>query len=616
MVKSINAASMLVLILLFLSPVNIDVCSAQNENRLLIAARQFENSDRYDEALAIYQKLWEGNPNNITYYNGLKNNSLRSGRFDIGIDAVKRMMNISKSHSYQADLGEIIYKSGDKDKALSIWNQMIEAHVKERDVYSVVANSMITNNLIQEAIDVYESGREQFKEESYFIIELANLYSMGFQYRKATLAYLELLSKDSDKYSFVESQLLRLGQHIEEYEPIIDILKKESSKNKDTIYQYKLLASLYIRSSNYQKAFETFSYIDELSSKHQTDDGSGDSLLDFAKLALRDKEYDFAIKAYTAYLSKHPQQDAQLEAYMGLAESYHVQGNFIKSIDYYSQIIREFGNHSLAQTASLHIGTIYLSDLFDYEKAKASFDQIINKVPRSPLYHLASFHRGECDIKEGNLASGTRWLETILNASGASDESKEKALFYLAKISFWKGDFPDAIKKLNTISDTQISMRIGDRRGLWVNDALELLFLLEESHQDPEVLRTLAESDLLHYQNKMEQAHDRLYESAQNYRSSDSYDDIVFRMGELNFLMKRYEQALKNFSALIVEKPQSRYCDEARNYMAQIYFPYLNDKERALKEYEKLLLDYPQSLLVEEVRQTIRELEDSLKGNK
>ncbi|MBN1155076.1 tetratricopeptide repeat protein [candidate division KSB1 bacterium] len=574
-------------------------------------ARQLENADKYEEALALFRQLWDGNRSNMAYYNGVKNNLLRAGRFDEAIDAANIMIQTSSNYSFQADVAEIYFKAADKEKAIAVWNAMLRQHADDRHVYTVVANSMIGSNLIQEAIEVYKKGREKFIDQSYFLMELADLYSIGFDYQEATLTYLDLLERENDKYAYVENRLLRLGQQIEEFNPIINVLNRELSKHKDTIYIHKLLASLYIRSSNYALAFKTYDYIDEFSSKHGEgiDEETRHALLNFAKFALHDEQYDYAIKAYDLYLSKHSQREDKIDVYMGLAESYAMRKEFMKAVEHYSMIVNADADHFMAQTATLNIGNIYLDDLHNYGLAREYFDKIIKRVPRSPLYYKASFHRGECELKENNIEEGRKWFKNIIDSRGSSDELKERSLYQLARISLWMGNFDDAMKTLGTLAEGPTSSRIGDRRGFWVNDALNLLFLIEENRKEEEALHEYAIADLLIYQHQLVQSLGRLTQLAGDYGDTEICDDILVKLGELQYTMSRYDDALRTFRTLLEDIPESRYCDEAQYYIAQIHFPHLNDEESAIKAYEMLLVNHPQSLYVEEARRKIRDIQ-------
>jgi len=585
---------------------------AINEGKLLRIARQLEHSERFEDALAIYQQLWQEKRKNISYYRGVYKNLIRLNRFDEARDVTVQMTTFTRSHSIKANLGEIYYKAGDKAKALATWSEIIEKHKNDKYVYSAVANSMISNRLVQEAIEIYKSGRERFKNTSYFLMELANLYAIGFDYEKATQAYLELMKLDSTRYTYIENQVLRLGKEKEELNTIIHIIEKAISKDKDNITLHKLLASLYIKSSDYLSAFEIFKKIDELSGVSQKKgDKTKNSLLNFAKLALRDGELDHSIKAFNLYTSRYPESDGVIEAYMGLAEAYFKQSKFNQSIENYNLIVENHNDHFFAQTALINIGKIYMNNLGEYRLAQNAFNKVINRIPRSPQFYTAMYHMGECLIKIGEVKDGKGWFSKIIESNGASAELKEKSQFYSALVDYWEGEFDNSIEKLTELTNIQSPARMGDDRGLMVNDALDLLIKIEENRKNEDALKIYAQSDILIYQNKYRDALKKLNSLSSTNIDNNLHEYVIFRSGEIYVKLANYQKAIEQFQFLISEQPESSLCDDAQKRIADINNFYLNNKKDAIEAYETLLVNYPESLLIEEVRNKIRGLQSN-----
>jgi len=465
-------------------------------------ARQYEVAGRYEDALRIYQELWDKNLQNINYYRGVRDNLIHLKRYTEAILISEKMLTVQSTYTVKADLGDVYYKSGKSDKALQIWNDIIEQNEKTPGAYQAVANSMISNRLYNEAIALYKEGIKKISKSTTFLIDLANIYSLKLDYMNATLMYLEYLKHMPNQFSFVESQLTRLAKNIEDIDAIITIVKKEVKVSPNHVLLQKLLADLYIQSSNYGKALESYRIIDDfsktLSPREQKDWEK--ELFTFAKNALKDGEYSFSEQAFSMFIAKNSDSYLIPQAQLGLAAAIVGQKDYSRAIEKLEEIISLFPNHKEAEKAYLNIGDIKLNYFSETNSAKDAFMAVISKFPISNEHFEAMFNIAECEIRLGNINEAKNWYQRIYDSKRAEEEYSEKAVYHLALINFWNGDFDSAMEKLEKLTQDFPTIVNRQTSGFYVNDALEYSMLIEENRENTALLKDYALCSLQNYQ--------------------------------------------------------------------------------------------------------------------
>ncbi|MBD3290013.1 tetratricopeptide repeat protein [candidate division KSB1 bacterium] len=584
--------------------------AARKSDQRYRVALQYENNGRYMEALQIFKQLWAANPTNMSYYRGVKNNLLNTKQYTAAIEAAEKMLEIRNSYYIAADIGEIYYKLDQQEKAFSIWNKIINENKKNPAAYQAVANSMLSNRLFDEAIQIYQQGRKNIPTNTIFLIELANLYSSRIDYQNATEMYLEYLERMPNQYSYVESQLIRLAKNIEEVEPIANIIKERIKNGKNIYIQKKLLAQLYVNDSNYAAALKEYEDIDDLMSNMALEDQSewGKELFDFAGNALRDGAYRFSEQAFRMVIAEHQNSPYISRSFYGLAESSYLQKKYSEALEAFQQITINFPKSTEAQNSWIRIGQIYLDHLNEPGTAKEAFEKVIQNFSVSDQHFDASFYIAKCDIRAGNLAAVQRRYENMLKMKNTSDLVIEKTKYRLALLKFWQGKFDESLSYLDEIIDVK-TIIFNHNKGFFVNDALELSMLIRENLADKKILESYATSRLLVEQNIYDEAIKKLTELEKEKPPAGLIEHILLMKGELFTETGNYEQAIDVYRKIVKQYPDGLKRDIAQKRIGDVYLQQLKDKQKAIEEYELVLTKYPKSLLLEDVRKIIRKLE-------
>ncbi|MCU0645058.1 MAG: tetratricopeptide repeat protein, partial [bacterium] len=180
------------------------------------------------------------------------------------------------------------------------------------------------------------------------------------------------------------------------------------------------------------------------------------------------------------------------------------------------------------------------------------------------------------------------------------------------KIDYWNGNFDAALKSFTRIQSEPVNIT-DDKAGFYVNDAIDFMLFIEKNKGAPDWLNKFAAGSLFSDQKHYEQALTFFYEIAHNSSVETLLDNTWLKIGQLEYQLGRYQQALSAFQTLIQKQPQSVYCDLAQKMIGEIYEVGLKDLPKAQQAYEVVLTSYPNSVLLEEVRKRIRGLE---RGNR
>ena len=582
--------------------------TSNQQNSRLRVAQDLERRRLFDRALRIYLRLYQEVPGNHVYYEGVKRNMLRLEKFaELGA-IIEEQIRRTQDPRFFADLGHVRYRSGQHQEALQIWAELLEKFPKNKVVYSYVANAMIGNRLYDEAIDVYLRARKKFKSKELFVFELANLYAIRLNYRAATEEYLNYLERHPNQFGYIESRIASYTKEKEQAHKVAELLRARLEKTRQPYLVRKLLANLYLRVEEYGRALQQFKILEAVENPAARSRATGQELYFFADKALRAGGYDYAREAYRLILSNYPNSPFRWRALYGLALASQKQGQAHEAIQAYSDLIETAPRSPQAYDAQFQIAEIYFSDLFQLDKALDAYQTLLARYPGGRKTIEVYFRIGDCYTARGDLETALNWYEKPLGGSGLDPVVRDRALYKAAYVDFIRGDYERAVERLQ-----QITANLDEKPGgsqQYVNDAFELIMLIEDNRRDSEeALTRFARAQQLKLQRNYADAAEQLLAILKEFPEAAIVDESLLELGEISRLQGNYGQAVGYFSELLQSHPQSVYADLAQKRIGEVYEEGLGDYQKAYHAYEQVLINYPSSLYLEEVRQRMRRLQ-------
>ena len=586
---------------------NADAIRNQQNNardqKLYRVAQSYMNTSRYELAIPILEGLCRDNPSNRGYYQTLLRAYLTVSRIEAA-DSLNRSM---KKHfpgdlAFDIDYGNILYRKGEHQKALDLWQQIIRQDPTQLNLYTQIADAMVQNRLLDEAVNIYLQGTQNIPRSEFLYQNIAGLYQSRLMYVEAAKYYLKYLDANPNQQQFIFNRILSFQLEPEQqgsFLKTIESLAKES-KNKDDILL--LTAQLYQRYGKYEDAYKIYENLDK-------EQKQGIFLLQFARSAERDSSYHIALKAYTEVIRHYPDNKTILQAYQGsvttLFSLARVENNSkfaeraINLID--SVQTRYSDNPDIADMVYLK-GAYYLDYYFDVDRAISIFADLI-KNPRTPARqrNITLLKMGESYIIKGQLDEA---LNTFNKVTMKPYEAFAK--LRTAQIFYYQKNWKKAGEMVNTILQKE-----GMASDI-TNDALALQLKLNQAQKSPTALGFLADADLLLVQQKKGDAVKKLAEIVQlnsvpGALKSEAYRLLITSADELG----KEVEALEYSQNAIQDSSMVQYADEYLFLMAGILEKQNDRAAEAFKIYQKLLENYPNSLFTFRARDRMKYLKEN-----
>ncbi|MDH4157941.1 MAG: tetratricopeptide repeat protein, partial [candidate division Zixibacteria bacterium] len=180
-----------------------------------------------------------------------------------------------------------------------------------------------------------------------------------------------------------------------------------------------------------------------------------------------------------------------------------------------------------------------------------------------------------------------------------SDDMMEQVDFHLALVLFFERQFDSARAGFQ-------KLMVEYPRGFYVNDALELLLLMDEAEPAPELLYDYSSALLFEERRLLDSTVARLngIVDAENKAIADI---ALYRLATILLDAADTSAALGKIDRLADEFPESYYLPYGMKTKADIYFLNPDSLDRAREIYQNLLENFPEYPFISEVRKKMRQ---------
>ncbi len=568
-------------------------------------ARQFAQNGEYAKAAEYYEDLFAHNPEE--YYIEYINVLIQLKDFAKAEKTIKTIFKQSDNNPlYLIDLGDLFLKQNKEEEANKQFNKTIKDLKSNQYEIQQIANKFILLQQLEYAQKTYERGREILKNKNAFNLELAHLLYLKKDIQGMITAYLNEAPQQSNNLTLIENGL----QSVLAEEKTKDALEKELLKrvqaNKIAYAYQDLLIWLYMQRNAFEDAILQAKSLDLLRGE------DGENVLRIARTALAQKDFDAAQKGFQYVVDKGASFPWYVTANLELINV--KRDKIVNSPNYtsaellslkktYQDFISTFKNEYTATTATLELAQLEALYIHDVDNAIALLIPITeNTRLQKELYDKAKLYLGDYYI-----IADQPWESLLLYTQVEKNEKGnplgEEAKFRNAKLAYYKGDFGWA--------QTQLKIIKANTSEFISNDAIDLsVFILDNLNTDDTdaALLKFAKADLLHYQNKLDEAEDTLNDILHYFPQTALQDDILFLKYNIEKDRQHYEKAASYLQKIIENYSEDILADNALFYLGDLYQNYLKDDEKAKNYYEKIILMYKDSTFSIEARKRYRKL--------
>ncbi|MEZ5017971.1 MAG: tetratricopeptide repeat protein [Flavipsychrobacter sp.] len=578
------------------------------QEEALTKARIHVLSQEYKEAESIYKKLYKKNPLNKEIYTEYFQLLLKTKEYKRAEKLVTEQLTIRPNHSLTTiDLGLLYKAQGKKKKAEELFEQAITELTGDDLLTQEVAKAFLAIKEKELALKTYERGKEMLHNNYIYSGPIARLYAEAGDMEKAVYT---IIDAGSGYYSGgiqeVKASIMDLLE--DDRKKIVKAQKaiiKKINEQPDNLDYSEILVWLYTQKEDWEGAYIQIKALDL-----RLKDG-GERILNFARYAVKEKEYEYARKAYEEVISR------------GEDYSFHtsVKNEYLlmqfKMLEENPDYTEEDTKQLSAQYASfLQENPLYIAQLIslDYAKLLAQYIDSVHKaiqILEEAIEHpnssrqfkaLAKLQLGDYKILVDEIWEASL-LYSQVDKAFREDMQGEEARFRNAKLAYYRGDFEWA--------ETQLSVLKASTTELIANDALYLSVLITEnippdSNYVP--LRRFAYADLLQFQNKDEEAAALLDSINTAFPDHPLKDDILMQRANIAQKHRQYKEALEYLTTIYEQHGDDVLGDDALFKMADLYENKLDNKTKAAELYEQLILQYPGSTYVQTARDKVKQI--------
>lgn len=462
-------------------------------------AKNFFDQGEYEKALKIYQKLYEGNPANPVYFNGVVSANQQMENFEEAEKMLmERLSRSANNPSILIELGHNFELQNNEGKAKRFYDEALQA-IESRPNYAyAIARGFEQYNLLDYAAKAYEWAMEKSVDRNYNL-QLARIYGEQGKIEEMFSNYLDLIEDDMKFYGIANREFNRyISEDAQSEANIIfrKLLLKRLQEDPQLLYN-EMLSWLFIQQKDFDKAFAQERAIFKRS------ENSLQGILNLAVLAREAEEFETAEEIIGYAIEESPSRTFNLQArhfLLNIKQETSGREDLAKVEEDFKSLLEEYG-YSLE---TLDVQIDYANFIaFSLDKKEEAISLLKRSAEISPdKFNTAKVKMAMADI----LVVQEKFNEALIYYSQIqnlvkNDVISQNARFKVAKTSYYKGDFEWA--------KTQLDILKSSTSQLIANDAMELSLLISDNSLEDSTqtaLKKFAHADLLTFQKKYSEA--------------------------------------------------------------------------------------------------------------
>ncbi len=571
-------------------------------------AQQYYGNGEYEKAASIYKKLFDKNGNNDFYFNRYIQSLINNESFTQAEEALKKELKQNpKKVQWYVTYGNLFERQFLDDQANEQYDKAIKKMPADRFIVTKLANSFISLTKYEQAIKVYEKGAELLKDENIFAYNLGDLYRRKGDTSLMIKYYLNSIESNPSKLPSLKTMLQRNLTSEEGFDELQAQLYEKIQENDKVVEFPELLTWVFIQRKDYKNALRQVKALDKRLSEN------GSRIYDLAKIAANAKDYDAAIEAYDYLVLEKGQAstfyvDAKRELLINkrkkLVAGFDYTEDDLRGLEsQYEKFLTEFGKTKSTATIIVELADLEAFYLNDLDKAITLLKELLTY----PGIKKSTLAKAKISLADFYLMKGERWESTLLysqvDKDYKDDQLGHEARFRNAKLSYFMGDFQWAQAQFNVLKASTSK--------LISNDAIDLsVFITDNLGLDTTItaLELYSNSDLLIFQNRFDEAFDKLDTLRRDFSDHALVDDVLY--AEANIYMKKraYVKAAEKYQRIIDNHLDEIRADNSMFKLAELYENQMNDPEKAKALYERLFIEMSGSTFAVEARKRYRRL--------
>ena len=627
------------LLLIFLFSFMIAEQSTDNE-QLFKQGITFERMGKFELAENIYLELLNSDPKNSRFYFQLKSLYKRNNNY-LKLEKLleNRIKLFPKDFQTKVEIGDIYFKSNNKEKAIGYWDDLLFEFKSNKTIYYLLFQIFSANKLDKKLSSLVEKGRLEFNEPNFLSYELGNYKSAKLDFYGSIQEYLKFLKTNPNQLNIISSKILVFSDDSKNkniIEKSFDdfFIKNNKINNKVIVHVF---IDFLLKTKNYSEALNQLFFLP------LDDENDYQFQINFANNLRNEKEIEASIQVYSNILTSLKSENQLLQKSLskltgkilyGIALSYEqkikpdietklisglfsnnfffqskifVNKNFSTSLinetfSMYDSILIKTNENDFSSQAHYRIGELRYLINNDYQGAINSYKSASNNDNRN-ISLKSNLRISDVYFTSGEIKKSIFHLENMTQNSNFDSKEKELIKINLIKKYFLNGELD---KCEFILSELILSIKYEDK---FFNDLIELKryidkhFSKNDDYNKSAFLNYLIGEKYL-AQNKIVESISFFQKVLDNYDKTSIIPETTFRLAQINQHLENYQKSISLLESLENTNLES----ESIVLISEIMDKNLDDKIQAEKLYFQFLEDFPKSIYTEPIRFRLRQI--------
>jgi len=571
---------------------------SQNEDPTL-AEDYFKNGE-FEKALISFQKLYKSNSKSLNYIYKIIKTHQQLEQYKEAETFLNTLIANKDYPPFTIELGYNYALQNDSVTANTYYNKAINTVTYNPSYAFSIGKAFESLSLLDQAVITYTTAMD-INPEFNFDMQLARIYGEQGDIKKMFTKYIEFSATNLSYLNTIKREFTTFISEDKNHENnkiLRLILLKKIQESQDILWN-EMLSWLFIQQKEYNKAFAQEKAI------YKREMESLDRIEELASIAYNQGEKNIASSIFSYIIENTQNLDSKIKAHYSLLKIKTTEASleeYAAIEKEYQQLLSEYGDLLSAidlKIAYAHFLAFYVKKtnkaiLFLKETLKA--DASKQKIAEIKL------ELGDILVLEEKFNEALIYYTQIQRSLKNSTISQE-ARFKVAKTSYYKGDFKWA--------ESQLKVLKASTSQLTANDALDLKLLIGDNRLEDSLqvaLKSYAKADLLHFQNRNDEAITALQRILENHPSEAIIPQALLKQAQLFEMQKQYGKAILNYEQIITNYSDGILADDAIFGIAVLYDKQLALPEKAKPHYESILFNHQDSIFFVEARKRFRAL--------
>ncbi|HIP37835.1 MAG TPA: tetratricopeptide repeat protein [Desulfocapsa sulfexigens] len=561
-------------------------CSGEDAEKLFQQGIDAMTANNQDEAVIWFKKALQQNSEMALAHYKLGEVYHKKGDIKLAFAELNRAIQQDpKLHEARKELAFLLVENRALDQAVNVCKQYLEINGDDEDIYLILGNSLAYTRKVDEAVDILKKGQTIYPDNTTLEMNLAKILVIKGDVAEGRSMMEKLAAREQDNIT-IQIALAQMYEKLERYDLAVMTLEASKEKFPQNPLPYFSLAQLALKKNQPENAKTIILDAEKIGIKDSRlyrmyamishRQGNSEDALAFFKKGV-DVATDetrtvnqMILADYHTFLKNYKEAQNILESIIAedgskkklkskVVELFMAQGEFDQARTSVDSLLKEDSSDARGHFLK---GLMMMQDK-DVAEARKEFSKAKELAPNAAENQ---FLYGLTFMNESEQISITEISEAL-----KKNPNLFKARLALAELYVKKGEFQQSLDELDTILSRQ-----GD------TDKLK-----KATGKDADIIKVRSlRIAILMKMNKPEVA---LEDAKLLVKTKPSDSAHIFRLAEIFYSMKKFDNALPLYEKLRLEKPESV---KLLNRIVGVFMLKKNF-ERALEEVDTFLAKFP-----------------------